>query len=277
MKVPNPPDAHLLSRMRMADRHGLPPIVPPRNPDGSLAAPDTATIRFECWRRQLRRNPSPDPSRLVLEFLTEQTLLDLHSSLIQLAEDDLWDNAVDETTPSGCFFIEDIFYANGQVDYSKPILDWIDAGSDKPHPARRGYLGMSSLETIPVKSMKDTRLGDIPLRLGYRYYHACHGDVETAIFAVDRRWGWRSSIPYPILHDIWTPPGNIPLCDACKTHTVAYITSTSCQVTDQKRRLVCDYCRRLLQIPSESLHLYASWRDESILSANLDLSTKRFF
>lgn len=280
MRDRNPPDAHLLLRMRMADRHGLPPTTPSsRNEDGSLRLPDTATIRIECWRRQPKRHPSPDPARLVLEFLADQTLLDLHSALMQMAEDDLWDNvsAKERYTQSGCFFIEEKFYTHGSIDYAKPIIDWIDAGSDKPHPARRGYLGMSSLEKLETKPMKDTRLGEIPMRLGYRYYHACHGDVETSLCLVDRRWTWKEPTPYPIIHDIWTPSANIPLCEACKVYTAAFITSATCTETDCERRTLCETCRRRLKIPTSSLHLYSSWRDEAILSTSLGVRSKRKF
>ncbi len=257
---PDASDAHLLSRMRMSNRNGLPP------PTEGL--PNTATIRLECWRRQPKRQPNPDPQRLVLEFRADQTLLDLHITLVEMAEDDLWDGE-----SSGCFFIEDCFYFYGSVNYVKPILDWIDAGSDgKPHAARRSYVGMSTMEEIPQKPMEETRLGEIPMRMGIRYYHACHGDVETAICVVDRRWT-RRAFAYPIIHDIWTPTSNIPLCDACQTYTAAFVAT----FVDLKRRIVCEHCRLLLKIPNESLQLYSAWRDESSLSTSVAVQTKRFF
>ena len=277
MEERHPPDAHLLVRMRMADRHGLPPpTTAPRNEDGSPRMPDSATIRVECWKRQPKRHPTPDPCRLVLEFLADQTLLDLHSTLVQMAEDDLWDDGTKESeTPSGCFFIEDKFYIHGSVDYAKPIIDWIDAGSDKPHPARRGYLGLSSLEMLETKPMKDTRLSEIPMRLGYRYYHACHGDVETSFCVVDRRWTWKApTTPYPIIHDIWTPSSNLPVCDACKTYTAAFITSATCPGSGCQRRTLCNACRQQLKV---RVHLYSAWRDEANLSTSLGVQSRRKF
>jgi hypothetical protein len=65
--------------------------------------------------------------------------------------------------------------------------------------------------------MKDAHLKDLPLRLGFRYYHVCHGDVETNVFLIDRRLTWKSQIRYLILHDIWTPYNRVPFCDACGT------------------------------------------------------------
>ena len=272
---PDAPDCHLLLRMRMAHRHGLPPPPPPSLPNHNNRnnTNGVATIRFECWRRQPKRQPSPDPYRMVVEFRADQTLYDVHVTLMGLAEDDLWDEDVESS--SGCFFIEDSFYIYGNIDYAKPILDWIDAGnSGQPHAARRGYLGITTMEPLQRRPMKETRLGDVPMRLGIRYYHACHGDVEIAVCMVDRRWTFAGSQLYPVIHDIWTPQFNVPLCDACQTCTAAFVASI---IMNQERHLLCETCRRLLKIPQESLQLYSAWRDEPILSMSLAAKAKRLF
>jgi hypothetical protein len=92
-----------------------------------------------------------------------------------------------EDEESGCFFIEDNFYLVGPVDYAQPILDWIDGYGSKPNPARSAYLGISAQTPLKTyKGMKDIQLGQVPFRLGLRYYHVCHGDVETSVMLTDR-------------------------------------------------------------------------------------------
>ena len=276
MSKHSPPDRYLLARLRTADRHGLPPGQLPRNMDGSIPAPSVSTLRFECWRKQPRRLPSPDPNRMVIEFTTDQTLLDFHLALVQMQEDVLWEDASGiKETPSGCFFLEGEFYIHGDVDYATPLIEWIDGGNDEPNPVRRGYLGMSSMEPISRKPMKDAHLKDLPLRLGFRYYHACHGDVETNVFLIDRRLTWTSPIRYPILHDIWTPYNRVPFCDACGTFNAAYVTSSALVETDEARRSLCEPCRVLLQIPKDQLDLYAAYRDETAMSSSFLPKSKR--
>jgi len=276
MNKHNPPDRHLLARMRTADRHGLPPPEIPRREDGSIPVPDTPTLRFECWRKQPHRRPSPDPNRMELEFTSDQTLLDFHMALVQMQEDVLWEDAVGkEETPSGCFFFEGEFYSHGDIDYSTPLTEWIDGGNQEPNPVRRGYLGISSETPFQKKSMKNVLLKDLPLRLGFRYYHVCHGDVETSVFLTDRRVTWESHIRYPILHDIWTAPNRVPFCDACGTFNAAYITSPTLVETDETRRLLCEHCRELLNIPRDKLALYAAFRDEAMLSSGFLPKGKR--
>eukprot|EP00429_Kryptoperidinium_foliaceum_P015480 CAMPEP_0176029090 /NCGR_PEP_ID=MMETSP0120_2-20121206/14289_1 /TAXON_ID=160619 /ORGANISM="Kryptoperidinium foliaceum, Strain CCMP 1326" /LENGTH=490 /DNA_ID=CAMNT_0017362311 /DNA_START=134 /DNA_END=1602 /DNA_ORIENTATION=+ len=260
-KIPNSAttDPYLLARMRMADRHGLPPPETTTKPTSSLL-PDTLMLRFECWRQQVKKPPSPDSNRLVVELCGDQTLLDLHGALVQLAEDFLWEDAAcsdSQLKHSGCFCIEDQIFTHGPVDYSKAIIDWIDGGNaDHPHAARRGYLGIPSLKKFLPKPMKETRLKDIPMRLGIRYYHCCHGDVETAVFLVDRRWtAPAKNTKYPMIHDVWTPtPSNLPICDACQTLPVAYVLAEE----ESSGRWICEACRRRLQLPVSPLLLYTA-------------------
>jgi len=51
-------DAHAMGRLRMCDRHEYPPTqhAPPPSPPPPLVA----TIRFECWKRELKRGSSPE-------------------------------------------------------------------------------------------------------------------------------------------------------------------------------------------------------------------------
>lgn len=312
-------DAHSLARLRMADRHGLPPTTflpntkrglildTPRlsteqsektekndtekeGKDEMIKIPETCTIRLEFWRRQPKRNPSPDPARLVMEFLAEQTLLDVHLTLVQLLEDELWERSQLNTREdisnhssekevkkrtnseviSGCFFMEDQFYSHGPVDYAAPVIDWLDGGNARePHAARRGYLGIASLAPVQTMPMQQCRLGQIPLRMGHRYYHVTHGDVETSFFVVDRRLSHRSVLPYPILHDIWTPGYSVPDCEACKSHPALFVAKPTCNDTDGGPRNLCKNCCCDFQLPRHSLKLYSVWRNEAELSTSI--------
>jgi hypothetical protein len=73
----------------------------------------------------------------------------------------------------GCFFME-------WVNYLGPILDWINGGGP-PNPARHSYLGITFLDPLNTIAMWETKLSQIPLRLGIQYYHVCHGDLEMAV------------------------------------------------------------------------------------------------
>ena len=274
-----------------------------------------STVVFEFWRRQPKRGASSDCHRMLIEFLDSQTLWDVHMILEQMVEDDLWmttgdhegsgnndrisiDNSSlpydDETQtktrkpenydPSGCFFIENTFYKTGPVDYVTCICDWID-GNNPSHsiPLRKRYLGIDPTVDISYhKTMKGTKLSQIPFRLNIRYYHACHGDVETAVILVDRKFistktGENSSESvYPLIHDVWTParfrlPAT-PICDACEIYQSVFQTSLDCKTTDGGPRSLCiECCRdlRLLENEKESVKLHRVWRDQANLSTRI--------
>jgi hypothetical protein len=88
--------------------------------------------------------------------------------------------------------------------------------------------------------MRDAVIRDIPFRLGIRYYHVCHGDVETAIIVTDKRLVPQSCSNqqqqqqqhYPLLHDIWTSPYPMPFCDGCRNHTAMYVMAADCEITN---------------------------------------------
>jgi hypothetical protein len=342
-------DYHALSRLRMPDRHGLPPYYAQQssrkqrittttttttnNNNSNSQTDTTSTITFEIWRRQPKRSCTSDCNRMVLEFRASQTLWDLHMILSQMAEDELWnavvaagagaagdnntctenddtdiattninnsssqnngndedknDNDGGEDThqreqPSGCFFIENNFYKTGSVDYTKPIMDWIDNNSNKPNPIRRGYLGISSSKPITNdKTMKETKFSQVPFRLNIRYYHACHGDVETAVMLVDRKLihfnrdenESDNKVVYPIIHDVWTAPRvpAVPLCDACQIYQAVFVTSTDCNTTDGGPRAICHECctdLELLEKEKQSVKLIMPWRNQADLSSRI--------
>jgi snRNA-activating protein complex (SNAPc), subunit 3 len=233
-----------------------------------------------------------------VELLQSHTLLDLHRVLVEQARDDLWtklgdvqgEGARDESksddfscADAGFFFIEDTFYVSGTkaVEYVKPILAWLtgkemeDVDDDDTSRSTAGLdrlarLGVSvaSVDDLKIVQMSETRLEDLPLRLGVRYAHVHHGNVECSVYGVDRRVQIVRSFDdvaswsrlYPILHDVWTTPYATPTCEACQHRTAALVTTPTCEVTDGGPRPLCRSCARLLQVPASELEVYSIYR-----------------
>jgi snRNA-activating protein complex (SNAPc), subunit 3 len=306
-------DGHALSRLRMNDRHDLPPPPPPSCMRTAIekrgGGARIGTLRVECWRQQLRRGSTPDSNRMVLECLGSQTLLDLHTAVVELTHDELLcpphgadmnttttdagdgaavdiannnnnntDDATQDAVSSGYFFIEGIFYVTGSVDYTSPILEWLASGNEREQKRRLSYLGISTQSLPSVRPMADIRLDEIACRLGVRYVHVHHGDVECAMFVTDRRFVSKetaSKIQFPIIHDIWTPSYTIPECEVCQNRPAAVATSTTCQVTGGHRAL-CEACCRQLKLPitaRDKIKRYSLWRGQADLSAGASGNT----
>jgi len=242
-----------------------------------------------------------------MEFLENQTLWDVHVALLHLAEDDLWDGAQEDndknstedssTTEScdgnekkklddkgdsgnnmsGCSFIENTFYQTGSVDYAKPITDWIDGKkSNDINSIRRGYLGLNPSDVIKhAKTMKGTKLSQVAFRPNIRYYHACHGDVETTVLLVDRIFSFqkidnKERERYPLIHDVSSAPRlhGMPLCDACQKLQSVFKTSINCKTTDGGPRSLCQECctdLNLLENEQGSVKLYRQWHAQTNL------------
>lgn len=277
------------------------------------------SVLLEFWRRQPKRCMYSGCHRMVMEFLASQTLWDVHTVLSNMAEDDLWMAAYDDKSHkynsaypnvnismteycggkedkkseqnkgdsqqnlSGCFFIENTFYTTGSVDYAKPIVDWIDGNKlHCPLSIRRGYLGINSDNHIErIKTMKRTKLSKVPFRPNIRYYHACHGDVETTVMIVDKVLNFRGRDQnerdhtlYPFIHDISIAPRlpAVPICDACQIYQSAFIASTNCKTTTGGPRSLCQECCRdlnLIERERNSVKLYRQWRDQANLSRGI--------
>lgn len=270
-------DAHGLARLRMSDRHGLPPPSLLQQASKNKK-PDTSTIRLEFWKRQPKRGSYPEWCRMVLEFLASQTLLDVHMTIVQMTEDDAWTFQQEEHDDSGFFFIENQFYSTGKIDYTGPIIQWID-GRGPPNPARRQFLGITTMENFTVTPMNETILGKIPFRLGFRYYHVTHGDVECSFFATDKRLTHHANIPYPIIHDIWTQPYTPQLCKACNRHPAVYAyKANASHCSKDKRTALCENCctqLNLFEKEKDSLELYSTWKNRSELSVALSMGILR--
>ena len=293
-------DGHALSRLRNNDGHEMVPLsrqnptIPSTTTSTSAMSTSTtasttkrmalsedaktadkSTIRFECWRRHLRRGSSPDVDRAIFEFLGSQTLADVHNTIVELMEDDLWEmsesssssppslspptneheNSQDHDSSgtaqdiSGCFFIEGTFYTNGSVDHVTPIQQWL-AVSD----ARKALLRISTSAPLCKVPMSETKLKDIPWRLNTRYHHVHHGDVECSIYITDQRHDSNVTnastgkpVPYPLVHDCWPPALPYMECEACQKLPISVFTSTKSVATQGYRALCAPCLQRLLR------------------------------
>jgi len=258
-------DCHALCRLRMADRHGL-----PCTKNGHTAT----TIRLECLRRQIKRGSSPDGHRLELEFLGSQSLKDVHDVIVELSKDELWDDAKQPANAnedvSGMFFIEDTFYTAGPVDYSAPILTWLDGAT--PCPPRRAFLGLPANETLKVKPMSSVTLEQLQWRMGVRYFHSHHGDVECSVFLTDIRHGQVSpKAIYPIIHDVWSPSYSMAECEGCRNRVGVLCTASSNEMTDGGPRALCETCYKQLH-PSGEAETCAKALKFSVWREQVDLS-----
>jgi len=235
---------------------------------------------------------------MVIEFLGSQTLEDFHQAIVELYEDDLWhrrrrkatrddndepqepvstgnechrseEEDLSPSTSSGFFFMEGTFFTHGPVNYVSTIQQWLRAGKNAEKKRRAAHLGLPASmldnDNSPlVKAMADVRLEDLSVRLGVRYIHVHHGDVECSVFVVDRRLGPRQpKVPYPLLHDIWTNDYPEPDCEACAESPAVIATSTLCELTDGGPRFLCEACARQLQLQSKcpnDIELYSVWK-----------------
>jgi hypothetical protein len=266
-------DGHALSRLRLSARHDDAPS--PLSALPRKGRPLVSTIRFECLRQQVKRGSMPDTNRMVVEFLGSQTLLDFHKVLVESSDDVLWTESSDDTSDevsSGFFFIEGTFYTTGAVDYTSVIQEWWKGGTENLRKSRAAHMGLEVTDELPVSSMNDMRLEDLPCRLGVRYVHVHHGDVECAVFATDRRLVPQEYKGYPILHDVWSPSYTPPDCEACRTRPATIATSTTCELTDGQHRTLCEACCRQLKLPSTEIRRYSVWRGQSELSAGASRS-----
>lgn len=230
------------NRCRVSDRHGLPPA------DGPLVT----TIFIEIWRKPLRDNVVIECNRMVLEFLGDQSLLDVHIAIQELTDDGLWTGG-----RSGVLLIEDTFYTTGDVDYVTPIQNWL-----RDDPSRISYLGLAEkLETKPMESIK---LNELRWSVNTRYFHMHHGHVESSFFLTDICLTPKHSLPYPIMHDVWAPSYPAALCEGCQSRSAVLVTPATCKDTDGAAQ-ICQSCHDSLFGDQESnaidIHVFKQQRD----------------
>lgn len=247
-------DGHAIGRLRLADRHSLP--EEPICQEHELIS----TLTFECLRSHPYRGCFNDPNRLVIEVPASETLLYLHRILCELSKDPFWEDQVAsdhqasneeqgsgdpaQLINSGVFFVENVFYTFGAIDYSEPLQEYLTAP---------GFLKRNrrlNVEMSPQKfSMKETKLEDLELRLGVRYLHVCHDNEETTVFLVDRRLA-NPRIKFPLFHDIWTPTCVPPFCWKCN--------NIACRIAcvDKRTLAFCRDCINNMEVESID---YRTW------------------
>lgn len=269
-------DAHSLSRLRKKDRHHLPRIrqkihIPEQVNTNEMSSQrsrniDCATIKFEFWRRNTKRY-GQDPNKCEMEFLSTQTLQDVHNAIVDCTEDELFEIGTSSTASSGYFLIEDTFYSTGNVDYVTPILNWLEKRPTPISKLPRDFLNLSP--NLKQKGM-DIELGNIPLRLGIRYVHVCNGDIEISVFASDITVRFQDENiqrkEYPILHDIWTTSTNSTVhgtgtCDACNFSAAVVITIED-ELSNGCPTLFCQKCYWKLHASSTGENNDTSERDQ---------------
>jgi snRNA-activating protein complex subunit 3 len=282
-------DGHALSRARKKDRHHWPRIRFNNNTDTYDDDIDCAVIKFEFWRRHTKRFGS-DPNKCEMEFLSTQTFQDVHDAIVDCTRDETFIKG-SKTTPnrqsssspqsqvassSGYFFIEDTFYSTGDTDYITPIFDWLNQdpwtkpnlklnptgkiqGRPRHIKCRKSYLKIRSDVPLHKKRMKDTLLGEIPMRLGIRYLHVSNGDVETSVFLSDISVRFKNeniqANEYPLLHDIWTTSTSSMVhgtaeCVGCH-HSHAVVVTIEDELADGGPTPFCQECFRLLHFDGE--------------------------
>lgn len=285
-------DGHALSRLRKKDLHHWPTTVRDvaanvrgvmgRKEEKNLEV-DCATIKLEFWRRHVKRFGS-DPNKCEMEFLSTQTLLDVHCAIVDCMQDRLFEKGLEQQecsrrklhhcnndhnddecendsngdampSSSGYFFVEGTFYSTGEVDYVAPVMSWLSqkkrGGND-----RKSFLNISDKE-LSQKRMDQVQLGDVPMRLGVRYVHVCHGDVETSVFLSDvtmrlkdddhnRYYYLAQKSQYPLLHDIWTTSTSslvhgVGVCEGCH-HCPAVVITIEDELADGGPTPFCRTC-----------------------------------
>ena len=242
-------DAHGLARMRFRDYHSLPSVS--HRTDRSLSKwsstssssnenhdntiTEVSMIRLECWRTELVRGSGVANDKLEMELEGTQTLYDVHKAIVQQSKDD-FDNSNTAVLDAGMFFMEHCFYITGNENYALPILEWIQSSQDEwTSRARKEYLGLSLSPQdddtpFPVKLMKEVRLQDVPFRIGVRYCHIFHGDLESSLFFTNVTTlptppsPQRVTIPraVPSILDPWSSSIPAMICNACH-HAAAVV------------------------------------------------------
>lgn len=287
-------DCHARVRLRMNDRHEPPPPPTSHNHGHPVACNRLyGSLRFEFLKAPCRRESLPDPNRAVVEFSESHTLLDVHNTLVQLLDDNLWtqlkkksalskidsskgpSTTVESIDDSGFFFFEGVFYTTGTVEYVATVQHWLKQGTQKERIEQAQALGIERIiqesQPLPIRSMESQLLGGLKLRLGMRYVHVCHGDVECAVYLTDRQvrqYEPDHLVPFPIYHDVFSFAAVPPECHLCRHRTATFVTAPTCTATRGLRAL-CTPCVKDLGLHQniEQLQSFGIWRSQGNLSA----------
>mmetsp|Transcript_16579 Transcript_16579/g.21571 ORF Transcript_16579/g.21571 Transcript_16579/m.21571 type:complete len:573 (-) Transcript_16579:252-1970(-) len=226
-------------------------------------------VRIECMKRQYCRGVSHDHGRLEMDFLGHQTLLDVHNyitSQSRAGNKSIADVDSILDLKSGLFFIENVFYVAGSEDYSKQILEWLNEKDEDGFIApRHRALGISKRDLLGcVRQMKDMQLQDISFRLGVRYVHFMHGDVQTNFFFTCIRPAMNGEIipydSYPVTLDSWSTKRSFSsVCDACSMRGASAVCVDD-ELTDGGPKLFCAMCYHFLHYNKGAQISYKNFR-----------------
>lgn len=201
------------------------------------------------------------------EFLVlgQQTLTELRDK-IYCSSDQVMQKA-EKSDPSGYFLIENVFYNDlrdpSAIDYSEPILDWLENSKDEAlkkwqgtvtgkqlqqkHKAALGSATNSQLPEFRAEDMDKTQFSNLKFRLGAGYLFCHQGDCKHTIVIRDMRLihpeDVQNRAAYPRL--IFQLKHYAQKCSVCRIYKATKVTMDNKRAEDNPCYF-CDYCYTLL-------------------------------
>ncbi|KAK4772037.1 hypothetical protein SAY86_013812 [Trapa natans] len=212
----------------------------------------------------------------VQEFLVlgRQTLTELRDKIYCISDHIMEKAGVNH--PSGYFLIEDVFCNDlrdpSAIDYSKPILEWLDNSRDEAlqkweyiltgelQQKQKAVMGESSNLQLPqfkAVEMQNTRLCDLTFQLGAGYLYCHQGDCKHSIVIRDMRLlhpdDVQNRAAYPIVTFQLKTRGT--KCFVCKIYRPTKVTLDD-KWAPQNPCYFCDKCYFLLHYSKDNTLLY---------------------
>lgn len=156
------------------------------------------------------------------------------------------------STPSGCFFIEGVFYDDmreqNAIRYSSTIIDWIRSERRFTHPGLSHY---------SVKDMESTTFRDLSVRVGAHYMYQHQGDCVHTMIVTGIRMCHNDDIQdlnaYPLR------PFHARTirrkCRVCQQYPASYVTYGD-KLADEHPTFFCEECYRSLHYSEKGELLY---------------------
>ncbi|XP_051133986.1 snRNA-activating protein complex subunit [Andrographis paniculata] len=181
--------------------------------------------------------------------------------------------------PSGYFLIEDVFFNDTRdpsaVDYSKPILDWLENSKDDAlekweyvtsgvsHQKQKALLGSEKKQHLPrLKSteMQTTRFRDIRFRVGAGYIYCHQGDCKHVIVIRNMRLinseDVQNRAAYPLT--TYQPKLRYRKCSVCKIYRAEKMTIDD-KWAGSNPCYFCNVCYYMLHY-GDGMLLYGDYR-----------------
>ncbi|KAK1392293.1 snRNA transcription factor [Heracleum sosnowskyi] len=207
------------------------------------------------------------------EFLVlgRQSLSELRDKIYCLT-DKLMETAGQRDT-SGYFLVEDVFYNDlrdaSAIDYSKPILDWLEDSKKEAHekweyilsgklqPKQKALMDNKNKENLPqfkACEMHEKQFCDLNFRLGAEYLYCHQGDCQHTIVIRDMRLIHPEDIQdrcaYPVVTFQFKP--RIRKCSVCQIFRAKLVTVDD-KWAGENPCYFCDICYYMLHYANESL------------------------